>query len=81
MCQNPTASLQQDFLVILAAFVAIKDRIVTSEAINSDPTAKRSLSEDEVPRRLWIKVLHSNRQDTKSIGGKIPPEDSQNIAG
>jgi len=74
--QNPAASLQQDFLVIFAALLAVKGRIITSEAVNSDPAAKRSLSEDEIPRRLGIKVLHSNRQDTKSVGRKIPTEDS-----
>ncbi len=58
---------QQERLIILRARFAIKRRIVSGETVNADAIAQRSLPEDEIPRRLGIKIFHRDREDTERV--------------
>src|SRR5437762_3264428 len=48
--------------------------------VNADTLAHRSLSEDEVPGRLRIKVFHGDSENAKGIRGNVGFEKIQDVA-
>lgn len=79
--QHLAASPQQDLLIILPTLITVKGGIITGKAKDPDTFPKRGLTEDEIPRRMRIEVLHGDCQNAKRISRKLLFEECQNITG
>src|SRR5438132_11574693 len=74
------APAQQQCFVTRCPRLAVKCRIVSGKAINSDTLAHRSLSEDEVPGRLRVKVFHCDSKNAEGIRWNAGLEKVQDVA-
>src|SRR5437588_10417698 len=79
--EHLAASAQQEHVVSSSARFTIKGRIVAGEAINTNAVAERCLPEDEIPRRLRVKVFHRDCQNAESVCGKAARQKVKDIAG
>src|SRR6266496_5691647 len=74
------APAQEQVLVIRPPRFAMKCWIVPGKAINANTLAHRSLSEDEVPGRLRVKVLHRDSETAEGICWNAGFEKVQDVA-
>ena len=58
--QDSAAPAEEKRAVIRSPRFAIKLRVVTRKAIHADALPRRSLTEDEIPGRRRVEVLHSD---------------------
>ena len=75
------AAPQQQCLIIRRAWFAIKYRIVSGKAVNADTIVQRSLPEDEIPRRLRIKVFHRDRENAEGVRRNARFKEAEDITG
>src|SRR5438105_6237022 len=52
----------------------IEARVVARKAVDADALMKRSLSEHEIPRRIWVQVFHRDTQDRVRVLRHPRPE-------
>src|SRR5436190_1193934 len=81
MREHFAAPTQQKCLVTRRPRLAVKCWIVPGKAINADSLAHRSLSEDEVPGRLGVKVLHRNSENAEGVRWNAGFEKVQDVTG
>jgi hypothetical protein len=72
---------QQDLLIVLPSFFAVKGGIIPGEAKHPDTFPKRGLAEDEIPRGVGIEILHGDSHKAKGVGWNPLLEERQNITG
>src|SRR5207247_431276 len=59
--------------------LAVKGRIVTREAVNTHALMERSLTENEIPGGVGIKIVHGDREQTKGVRGQAGLQKPENI--
>jgi hypothetical protein len=79
--QDLAASSQQNPPILLSPLLPVKGRVVSGKAEDPDVVAERRLTENEIPRRFGIEILHGDGQKAEGIGWKLPLEEGQNIGG
>src|SRR5437868_12486352 len=80
VCEHFATSVQEQRLVTWCPRFAIKCRIVSGETVDADTLAHRSLPEDEVPGRLWIKIFHRDGENAERIRWNAGFEKVQDVA-